>query len=116
MCGWVQQGVAADLLASLTAGRACSSASVGVQLVLVHSTVRSTTTSLPSIAPPAAPTLEVFFARQPPGTGIKSHTDYVNFVQTSHLGLVIPEGDCWYKVCGSGLAVSWAAVIDAPPM
>lgn len=45
-----------------------------------------------------APTLEVFFARQVAGTGIKSHTDYVNFVQTSHLGLDIPEGDCWIKV------------------
>ncbi|EFN52042.1 hypothetical protein CHLNCDRAFT_58968 [Chlorella variabilis] len=45
-----------------------------------------------------APTLEVFFARQPAGTGIKSHTDYVNFIQTSHLGLDIPAGDCWFKV------------------
>lgn len=45
-----------------------------------------------------APTLEVFFARQAPHTGIKSHTDYVNFVNTSHLGLSIPEGDCWIKV------------------
>jgi hypothetical protein len=32
------------------------------------------------------------------GTGIASHTDYVNFVQTSHLGLDVPEGDCWIKV------------------
>ncbi|PSC70167.1 beta-aspartyl asparaginyl family [Micractinium conductrix] len=45
-----------------------------------------------------APTQEVFFARQPAGTGIKSHTDYVNFIQTSHLGLQVPEGDCWIKV------------------
>ncbi|KAI7836855.1 hypothetical protein COHA_009308 [Chlorella ohadii] len=45
-----------------------------------------------------APTLEVFFARQPPGTGVKRHTDYVNFVQTTHLGLIVPEGDCWMKV------------------
>lgn len=45
-----------------------------------------------------APTLEVFFARQPPGTGIKSHTDFVNFIQTTHLGLQVPEGDCWIKV------------------
>lgn len=45
----------------------------------------------------AAPTLEVFFARQPPGTGVKRHTDYVNFVQTTHLGLIVPEGDCWMK-------------------
>ncbi|GAB4817195.1 hypothetical protein N2152v2_004241 [Parachlorella kessleri] len=45
-----------------------------------------------------APTLEVFFARQQAGTGIASHTDFVNFVQTSHLGLDIPDGDCWIKV------------------
>ncbi len=32
------------------------------------------------------------------GTGIASHTDFVNFVQTSHLGLDIPDGDCWIKV------------------
>ena len=49
---------------------------------------------------PAAPTLEVFFARQTGGTGIKSHTDFVNFIQTSHLGLDVPEGDCWIKVGG----------------
>lgn len=42
-----------------------------------------------------APTLEVFFARQEAKTGIKTHTDGANFIQTSHLGLVIPEGDCW---------------------
>lgn len=29
----------------------------------------------------AAPTLEVFFARQTAGTGITSHTDDVNFIQ-----------------------------------
>jgi aspartate beta-hydroxylase len=40
----------------------------------------------------------VFFARQTGGTGIKSHTDFVNFIQTSHLGLDVPEGDCWIKV------------------
>lgn len=45
-----------------------------------------------------APTLEVFFARQQAGTGIASHTDNANFVQTSHLGLDIPEGKCWIKV------------------
>lgn len=51
----------------------------------------------PALSFPAAPTLEVFFARQPPGTGVKRHTDYVNFVQTTHLGLIVPEGDCWMK-------------------
>lgn len=29
---------------------------------------------------------------------MQMHTDYVNFVQTTHLGLVVPEGDCWMKV------------------
>jgi hypothetical protein len=46
----------------------------------------------------AAPTLEVFFARQQAGTGITSHTDNANFVQTSHLGLDVPEGKAWIKV------------------
>ena len=46
----------------------------------------------------AAPTLEVFFARQDGKTGIKSHTDNANFVQTSHLGIDVPEGECWIKV------------------
>lgn len=45
-----------------------------------------------------APTLEVFFARQQANTGITSHTDNANFVQTSHLGLDVPEGQCWIKV------------------
>eukprot|EP00887_Chlorella_sp_A99_P002049 scaffold18.g2049.t1 len=49
-----------------------------------------------------APALEVFFARQVAGTGIKSHTDFVNFIQTSHLGLDIPEGDCWIKASQGG--------------
>jgi hypothetical protein len=35
--------------------------------------------------------LEVFFARQAPGTGIAPHTDGANFVQTSHLGLLVPD-------------------------
>lgn len=42
--------------------------------------------------------MEVFFARQKAGTGIKSHTDHANFIQTSHLGLDVPEGQCWIKV------------------
>ena len=45
-----------------------------------------------------APTLEVFFARQQQGTGIASHTDNANFIQTSHLGIDVPEGKCWIKV------------------
>eukprot|EP00238_Polyblepharides_amylifera_P015170 CAMPEP_0196587062 /NCGR_PEP_ID=MMETSP1081-20130531/56333_1 /TAXON_ID=36882 /ORGANISM="Pyramimonas amylifera, Strain CCMP720" /LENGTH=312 /DNA_ID=CAMNT_0041909141 /DNA_START=249 /DNA_END=1188 /DNA_ORIENTATION=- len=44
------------------------------------------------------PSSEVFFARQGPHTGIKSHTDFSNFTLTAHLALVVPEGDCWIKV------------------
>ena len=44
-----------------------------------------------------APSLEVFFARQPGGTGIKPHTDNSNFIMTGHLALVVPEGNCWIK-------------------
>lgn len=42
--------------------------------------------------------MEVFFARQEGNTGIKPHTDNANFIQTSHLGIDIPEGQCWIKV------------------
>lgn len=45
-----------------------------------------------------APTLEIFFARQDGKTGIKSHTDNSNFIQTTHLGIDVPEGECWIKV------------------
>lgn len=45
-----------------------------------------------------APTLEVFFARQDGNTGIKPHTDNANFIQTTHLGIDVPEGECWIKV------------------
>eukprot|EP00240_Pyramimonas_obovata_P004269 CAMPEP_0118942768 /NCGR_PEP_ID=MMETSP1169-20130426/36800_1 /TAXON_ID=36882 /ORGANISM="Pyramimonas obovata, Strain CCMP722" /LENGTH=350 /DNA_ID=CAMNT_0006887837 /DNA_START=74 /DNA_END=1126 /DNA_ORIENTATION=+ len=44
------------------------------------------------------PSSEVFFAVQSPNTGIKPHTDNTNFILTGHLGLIIPEGDCWIKV------------------
>jgi len=44
------------------------------------------------------PSVEVFFARQEPLTGIKPHTDNTNFILTSHLGLEVPEGQCWMQV------------------
>lgn len=44
------------------------------------------------------PSVEAFFARQSPGTGISPHTDFCNFILTAHLGLEIPEGDCWIQV------------------
>jgi aspartate beta-hydroxylase len=37
-----------------------------------------------------APSVEVFFAKQAPGTGIKPHTDFTNFIMTAHLGLDVP--------------------------
>lgn len=43
------------------------------------------------------PSVEVFFARQAPGSGIKPHSDGCNFILTSHLGLDVPEGRCWLK-------------------
>lgn len=46
------------------------------------------------------PAQEVFFAKQPAGTGIAPHTDGCNFVMTSHLGLDVPHEDerCWMRV------------------
>lgn len=44
------------------------------------------------------PSVEVFFARQAPGTGIKPHSDDTNFILTSHLALDVPEGECWMQV------------------
>lgn len=44
------------------------------------------------------PCLEAFFARMQPGSKIAPHSDYCNFALTAHLGLVIPEKECWIKV------------------
>ena len=44
------------------------------------------------------PSVEVFFARQPPNTGIRPHTDNTNFVLTAHLGIDVPEQLSWMKV------------------
>ncbi|KAK3268601.1 hypothetical protein CYMTET_22904 [Cymbomonas tetramitiformis] len=46
------------------------------------------------------PSSECFFAVQRAHTGIKSHTDFTNFLLTAHLGLKIPEGNLWIK-CGN---------------
>ena len=46
-----------------------------------------------------APSVEVFFAKQAPRTGIKPHTDFTNFIMTSHLGLDVPDPPLsWMKV------------------
>ena len=45
------------------------------------------------------PSVEVFFAKQAPRTGIKPHTDFTNFIMTAHLGLdVPPRPESWMKV------------------
>ena len=45
------------------------------------------------------PSVEVFFAKQAPQTGIKPHTDFTNFIMTSHLGLDCPPPpESWMKV------------------
>ena len=42
---------------------------------------------------------KVFFAKQAPQTGIKPHTDFTNFIMTSHLGLDCPPPpQSWMKV------------------
>ena len=44
------------------------------------------------------PCVEAFFAKMPAGTSIGAHSDGCNFHLTSHLGIDVPEGECWLKV------------------
>lgn len=44
------------------------------------------------------PSCEAFFAKQAPKSGIAPHSDKNNFIITSHLGLDVPEGECWINV------------------
>ncbi|CAN8073008.1 unnamed protein product [Agarophyton chilense] len=46
------------------------------------------------------PSVEAFFAKQAPKTGIKLHTDFCNFLLTMHLGLDTPERKSWIEVGG----------------
>lgn len=46
------------------------------------------------------PSVECFFARQSPNTGIKLHTDDCNFILTMHLGLSVPSKKSWIEVGG----------------
>lgn len=46
------------------------------------------------------PSVEAFFARQAPNTGIKLHTDDCNFIMTVHLGLSVPPQQSWIEVGG----------------
>ena len=40
------------------------------------------------------PLVEAFFAKMDANSEIKPHSDMCNFVLTSHLGLIVPEGEC----------------------
>lgn len=44
------------------------------------------------------PCVEAFFAKMPAGTSIGAHSDGCNFHLTSHLGVDVPEGECWLQV------------------
>lgn len=44
------------------------------------------------------PSCEVFFAKQGPNSGLLPHSDKNNFIITCHLGLDVPEGDCFIQV------------------
>ncbi|KAJ1427068.1 Aspartyl/Asparaginyl beta-hydroxylase-domain-containing protein [Ochromonadaceae sp. CCMP2298] len=44
------------------------------------------------------PSCEAFFARQGPESGIQPHSDKNNFILTCHVGLDVPEGQCWIQV------------------
>ncbi|PXF48422.1 Aspartate beta-hydroxylase domain-containing protein 2 [Gracilariopsis chorda] len=46
------------------------------------------------------PSVEAFFAKQAPNTGIKLHTDYCNFILTMHLALSAPRDMSWIEVGG----------------
>lgn len=46
------------------------------------------------------PSVEAFYARQSPDTGIALHTDDCNFILTMHLSLDVPPGQSWIEVAG----------------
>jgi hypothetical protein len=50
--------------------------------------------------PEHVPSVEAFFARQAPSTGIALHTDDCNFILTMHLALDAPERQSWIQVAG----------------
>ncbi|CAM9580325.1 unnamed protein product [Chrysoparadoxa australica] len=47
----------------------------------------------------------VMFAQQKPGTGVGKHSDGRNFILTAHLGIDVPEGDCWMS--SGGVKKQW---------
>ena len=44
------------------------------------------------------PCVEAFFAKMPAGSSIEAHSDGCNFHLTCHLGVDVPEGECWLQV------------------
>lgn len=58
------------------------------------------TTRILRDSPVPVPSVEAFFARQSPNTGIKLHTDDCNFILTMHLGLEVPAEQSWIEVGG----------------
>lgn len=44
------------------------------------------------------PSVEAYFARQRPSSGVSAHTASTNFFITANIGLEIPRGDCWIQV------------------
>lgn len=48
----------------------------------------------------SVPSVEIFFARQAPESGISLHTDFCNFQITAHIGLDVPTNECWIEVGG----------------
>jgi hypothetical protein len=45
-----------------------------------------------------APVIEALFAKMPAKSTIGVHSDMVNFCLTFHLGVDVPEGECWIDV------------------
>ena len=46
------------------------------------------------------PSVEIFFAKQAPKTGIKPHTDFNNYILTAHLALQVSRDRAWIR-CGN---------------
>ena len=44
------------------------------------------------------PCVEAFFAKMSAGSKIGAHSDGCNFHLTAHLGVDVPEGECWLQV------------------
>ena len=67
------------------------------------------------IAAANAPSVEVFFAKQAPKTGIKPHTDFTNFIMTAHLGpdwrTLVLQDRCEWEPTNVGLFPKTTALV-----